>query len=148
GESWVNLTNGIPNDTPVRVVREDPDRAGLLYAGTEFGLFLSFDNGAHWQSFQLNMPVTPVTDLKVHHQDLVLSTMGRGFWILDNLTLLHQLRPALTTSLFRSRPAYRMSYTVAGRRTTGPEYPPVGAALDYYLAADAADVKLEIVDSK
>ena len=62
-------------------MREDPDREGLLYAGTEFGMFISFDNGAHWQSFQLNLPVTPITDIKVHHKDLVVATQGRAFWI-------------------------------------------------------------------
>ena len=94
GKTWTRLTdgkNGIAADEPTRVVREDPDRAGLLYAGTEFGMYISFDNGAHWQPFQLNLPVTPVTDIKVAHKDLVLSTQGRSFWILDNLTPLHQL---------------------------------------------------------
>ena len=74
------------------MVREDPDRAGLLYAGTEFGMYISFDNGGHWQSFQMNLPVTPVTDIKIAHKDLVLSTQGRSFWILDNLTPLHQIK--------------------------------------------------------
>ena len=69
-----------------------PARAGLLYAGTEFGMYISFDNGAHWQSFQMNLPVTPVTDIKLAHNDLVLSTQGRSFWILDNLTPLHQIK--------------------------------------------------------
>jgi photosystem II stability/assembly factor-like uncharacterized protein len=89
GETWTHLTpgtNGIPADFPTRVVREDPDREGLLYAGTEFGLFVSFDDGAHWQPFQQNLPVTPVTDIKVYRRDLVLSTMGRSFWILHNVT--------------------------------------------------------------
>ena len=89
GKTWTRLTdghNGIAADEPTRVVREDPDRAGLLYAGTEFGIYVSFDNGGHWQSFQLNLPVTPVTDMKVAHGDLVISTQGRSFWILDDLT--------------------------------------------------------------
>ena len=94
GKSWTRLTdgkNGIAADEPTRVVREDPARAGLLYAGTEFGIYVSFDNGGHWQSLQLNLPVTPVTDIKVAHEDLVISTQGRSFWILDDLTPLHQL---------------------------------------------------------
>jgi len=94
GKSWTRLTtgtNGIPNNQPTRVAREDPDREGLLYAGTEFGMFVSFDNGKQWQPLQLNLPATPITDLKVHRKDLVLSTQGRGFWILDNLTPLQQL---------------------------------------------------------
>jgi len=92
GESWQLLTsgaNGIPDDHFVRVVREDPDRRGLLYAGTEFGLFVSFDDGANWQPLQQNLPVTPVTDIAVTQQDLVVATQGRSFWILDDLTTLH-----------------------------------------------------------
>src|SRR5215470_6763547 len=94
GNTWTRLTtgkNGIPADWPTRVVREDPDREGLLYAGTEFGMFISFDNGGHWQPFQLNLPNIPVSDIKVHHGDLIVSTQGRAIWILDNLTPLHQL---------------------------------------------------------
>jgi photosystem II stability/assembly factor-like uncharacterized protein len=93
GKTWKRLTdgkNGIAADEPTRVVREDPDRAELLYAGTESGIYVSFDNGDHWQKFQLNLPVTPVTDIKVAHKDLVVSTQGRSFYILDNLTPLHQ----------------------------------------------------------
>ena len=94
GRTWTKLTdgkNGIPADWPTRVVREDPDREGLLYAGTEFGMFISFDNGAHWQPFQLNLPATPVTDLKVYKKGLIVSTQGRSIWMLDNLTALHQM---------------------------------------------------------
>ena len=97
GESWTLLTdgnNGIPADWPTRVVREDPDREGLLYAGTEFGLFISFDNGAHWQSFQQNLPNVPVADLKVFRKDLIVATQGRAFWILDNVSALHQIDAA------------------------------------------------------
>ena len=100
GATWTRLTdgkNGIPADWPTRVVREDPDREGLLYAGTEFGMFISFDSGAHWQPFQLNLPNVPVTDIKVHRKDLVVSTQGRAIWILDNLTSLHQLSSQLKT---------------------------------------------------
>src|SRR5687768_1895134 len=99
GKTWTRLTdgtNGIPNNHPTRVAREDPDREGLVYAGTEFGMFVSFDNGKKWQSFQLELPATPITDLKVHRKDLVLSTQGRSFWILDNLTPLHQMSDAIT----------------------------------------------------
>src|SRR5207249_167640 len=81
GKTWTRLTdgsNGIAADEPTRVVREDPDRSGLLYAGTEFGMYISFDNGTRWQSFQLNLPVTPVTDIKLMRKDLVLSTQGRS----------------------------------------------------------------------
>ncbi len=158
GATWKRLTsgsNGIPADHPVRAVREDPDRAGLLYAGTEFGMFVSFDDGAHWQSFQIDLPATPITGIKVHRKDLVLSTMGRSFWILDNLSPLHQLNDEVASSnawLFEPVEAYRVRW--AGnldRRFPGygPEYPRGGAVIDYYLAEGAeGPVKLEILDSR
>ena len=89
GATWKRLTdgkNGIPADWPTRVVREDPDRAGLLYAGTEFGMFISFDNGAHWKSFQLNMPNVPINEITINNKDLIIATQGRSFWIFDNVT--------------------------------------------------------------
>ncbi len=157
GKTWTHLTpgtNGIPADYPTRVVREDPDREGLLYAGTEFGLFISFDDGIHWQPFQQNLPVTPVTDIKVYRRDLVLSTMGRSFWILDNLTALHQLTDqvaAANVHLFTPRDAYRMRYRTGGfrvRSPSDPEYPAAGAIIDYYLAEEPkGDISLEILDA-
>lgn len=145
GKTWTRLTdgkNGIPADWPTRVVREDPDRAGLLYAGTEFGMFVSFDNGAHWQPFQLNLPNVPVSDIKVHRKDLVVSTQGRAIWILDNLSSLHQLasntKPA-ETILFKPRDGYR---TRVGPTNLGP-------VVEYYLPAAATEaVVIEILDSK
>ena len=112
GETWSLLTrgNGIPNNHFIRVVREDPERRGLLYAGGEFGMYVSFDNGTKWQSLQLNLPVTPVTDLVVSQGDLVLSTNGRSFWILDDLTPLRELAggaPSTTAHLFAPRDTYR-----------------------------------------
>ncbi len=101
GATWTKLTgraSGIPDDHPTRVVREDPDREGLLYAGTEFGFFVSFNNGGSWQSLQRNLPATPVTDIRVHRGDLVVSTMGRSFWIMDDISPLRQLARALTES--------------------------------------------------
>ena len=152
GRTWTRLTdgrNGIAADEPTRVIREDPDRAGLLYAGTEFGIYISFDNGAHWQSFQLNLPNTPVTDIKIAHQDLILSTQGRGFWILDNLTPLHQADAATTSSaatLFAPRDAVRTPPR-GGGRGSAIQYPLAGAQIDYYLAsAPAGDLVMEIVD--
>ncbi len=159
GKSWKLLTdgrNGIPKDTPTRVVREDPDRAGLLYAGTEFGMYMSFDDGGHWQPFQLNLPVTPVTDIKVTHKDLQISTQGRSFYILDDITPLHQVvaKSAGSALLYKPKDAVR---TPGGEGDGGdgimhyppsPVYPKPGALLDYYLPADAqAEVKLEILDS-
>ena len=132
-------------------MREDPDRAGLLYAGTEFGMYISFDNGAHWQTFQLNLPNTPVTDIKVAHQDLVVATQGRSFWILDNLTPLHQAdnAPAIATAfLFKPREAIRSTSRGGGGRGATIQYPQPGAAIDYYLAsAPAGDIAMEILDA-
>jgi hypothetical protein len=160
GKTWTRLTdgrNGIPNNHPTRVAREDPDREGLLYAGTEFGMFVSFDNGKKWQSLQLNLPATPVTDLKIHRKDLVLSTQGRSFWILDNLTPLHQMADAVTASatLFKPRDAYRFRYTagfggVESNRSNpaDPQYPPPGAMMDYWLPnGTTGAVTLEVVDA-
>ncbi len=154
GKSWTRLTtgtNGIPVDSPTRVVREDPCREGLLYAGTEFGMFVSFDDGAHWQSLQLNLPATPVTDIKVYRKDLVLSTMGRSFWILDNLTPLHQLKEEVANSkyhLFAPRDAYRLHYRSPRRSSAVPQYLPLGVMIDYYFSeSPAGDAVLEILDS-
>jgi photosystem II stability/assembly factor-like uncharacterized protein len=156
GATWTRLTtgaNGIPIDHPTRVVREDPGREGLLYAGTEFAMFISFDDGSTWQTLQHNLPATPVTDIAVHRGDLVLSTMGRSFWILDNLTPLHQLTKETARApahLFQPRAAYRMRYRAAGyrgRQPGEPEYPPPGAMIDYYLAAEPeGGIALEILD--
>ncbi len=161
GATWTRLTdgtNGIAKDEPTRVVREDPDRAGLLYAGTEFGLYISFDNGTRWQPFRMNLPVTPITDIKVTHKDLVLSTQGRSFWILDNLTPLHQLNDKVASSkavLFRPRDAVRSTRFAApeGAGMRGgsgqPQYPAPGAMIDYYLAeAPSSDITLEMLDEQ
>ncbi|HEU4996869.1 MAG TPA: hypothetical protein VFT29_18760 [Gemmatimonadaceae bacterium] len=175
GKTWKRLTtgsNGIPNDVPTRVVREDPDRPGLLYAGTEFGMYISKDDGAHWQSFQLNLPIVPINDIKVYRKDLVIATQGRAFWIVDNLTPLHQglgkvslttgpvteVRPAyslqtLSTTLFRPRDAYLVRYQAGGgfgrgRGPAAPQYPPVGAMLDYFLGqTPSTAVTLTVLDS-
>jgi hypothetical protein len=123
----------------------------LLYAGTEFGIYISFDNGAHWQSFQLNLPVTPVTDIKIAHQDLILSTQGRSFWILDNLTPLHQAKDGTGAQpmLFAPREAIRTpgGQGFEGLTTTESiHYPQTGAQIDYYLHSPS-EVTLEILDA-
>ena len=152
GQTWTRLTtgkNGIPADSPTRVIREDPNREGLLYAGTEFGMYVSFDDGAHWQPFQLNLPATPVTDIKIYRKDLILSTMGRSFWILDNLTPLHQLnsQTAAGPELFEPRDAYRMRYRGFRSSATDPEYLQPGVMLDYYLPEKPeGDLSMEITD--
>ena len=151
GNSWKRITtgkNGIPADTPTRVVREDPDREGLLYAGTEFGMYISFDDGDHWQMFQLNLPVTPVTDIKVYRDDLVLSTMGRSFWILDNITPLHQISEHTKDSLFDPRESYRMRFRASRGSSADPEYPSPGVIFDYVLAEEPmGDIDFEIQNS-
>ena len=145
GQTWSRLTNGkngIPIDWPTRVVREDPDRAGLLYAGTEFGMFISFDNGLNWQPFQLNLPNVPITDIKVHRKDLIIATQGRAFWIVDNITSLHQMTSQLRTAdfhVFKPREGYR---TRVRPNSLGP-------AIDYYLrSVPAYGVTVEILDAK
>lgn len=157
GSSWKLLTdgtNGIPADHFTRVVREDPDRKGLLYAGTEFGLYVSFNDGANWQPLQLNLPVTPVTDLAVHHNDLVVATQGRSFWILDNLNVLQELEaetPMDEDILFAPRPAYRAFFRQAGDNIDNVEgsSPPNGAVVNFFLAEDGPEtVDLEILDSE
>ena len=165
GATWTLLTdgkNGIPADWPTRVVREDPTRAGLLYAGTEFGLFISFDDGGHWQPFELNLPNVPVTDIKIHHNDLVLATQGRSFWILDDVTPLQQLTAQTASqaaALFAPRTTIRGR--LGGGRGFGggggrggealsgqAQFPMNGATIDYYLAHAPSDpVTLEITNA-
>ena len=155
GTTWTKLTtgaNGIPNDHPTRVVREDPEQRGLLYAGTEFGFFVSLDDGGSWQSLQQNLPATPVTDLRVHRGDLVISTMGRAFWVMDNVSPLRQLAAAGTASATAPvllQPASRIRYRASGGRRSGaPEYPPVALAIDYLLPDGfSGPLSLEITDS-
>lgn len=152
GKTWKAITEGIPGDYPVRVIREDPDREGLLYAGTEFGLFVSFDDGENWQAFQQNLPVTPITDIKVFRKDLILSTMGRGFWIMDNLSPLHQSAEQITDNdkvhLFSPEATYRMRYRSSGKGSI-PYYPGPGAIIDYYLPEEAGNgVSIEIFNAQ
>ncbi|HYV24437.1 MAG TPA: hypothetical protein VE969_04305, partial [Pyrinomonadaceae bacterium] len=145
GKTWKRLTdgkNGIPADWPTRVVREDPAREGLLYAGTEFGMFISFDNGSHWQSFQMNLPNVPVTDIKLHHNDLIVSTQGRAFWIIDDISSLHQLTPQVSTSavyLFKPRDGYRTRIAPAN----------LGPVIEYYIpAGTTGPLTIDILDAK
>jgi hypothetical protein len=136
GETWTRITDGLPSDYPVRTVREDPNREGLLYAGTDFGLFVSFNSGQQWQPLQRDLPNTPVTDIRIHRNDLVLSTMGRSFWRLPNLTPLYQVDDKIASAdrhLFAPEDAYRMRYWGGKRGPSGPEYPPAGATVDFYL---------------
>jgi photosystem II stability/assembly factor-like uncharacterized protein len=153
GKTWTKITDGIPNGSFLRAVREDPKRKGLLYAATETGVFVSFDDGGRWQSLQLNLPVVPVHDLIVHDNDLDIATHGRSFWVLDDISTIRQLKPAdldQTVHLFQPAPACR---TRGGggfhpRGTVGAN-PPDGVIVDYFLkSAPKDDVTMEILDAK
>ncbi len=151
GETWGARVAGLPEDTFVRAVREDPDRQGLLYAGTETGVFVSFDGGEAWQSLQLDLPEVAVTDLAIRHQDLIAATQGRGFWVLDDLTPLHQVMADLAEKeahLFTPRDAFRLdSGGGSGPPHTGKN-PASGAVLYYYLKeAPEEPILLEILDA-
>ena len=152
GKTWTLLTdgtNGIPGDFPTLVVREDPEKEGVLYAGTQFGLFISLNDGETWTPFKSNLPVTPITDIKIHQDDLVMSTMGRGFWILDNLTSLRAVNSigSQAVVMFDTKPAFRNTL-YARSETNGPEYPRGGAQLDYYLADKQDNLRLELINEK
>jgi len=141
GQNWQLLTNGqngIPSNHFVRVVREDPKRKGLLYAGTEFGMYLSFDDGKNWQPFQRNLPVTPITDMLIHENDLVMATQGRSFWIMDDLSPLQQLTPEIAKApshLFAPRVAYRTQMRNY-RGAATPDPAPNGATIYFWLQDD------------
>jgi len=143
GRTWVPITNGIPDGSYVHAIRVDPARAGLLYAATETGMFVSFDDGAHWQPLQLNLPRVPVHDLVVHDGDLAIATHGRAFWVLDDLSPLRQWSPAIREQplhLFKPRTTRRILYAGWGDMT-GPfngTNPPAGVVVDYYLARGTA----------
>ena len=152
GTTWTKLTtgeNGIPRDHPTRVVREDPERPGLLYAGTEFAIFVSFDNGGRWHSLQQNLPATPVTDIRVHRGDLVIATMGRSFWIMDDIAPLRRLMQPIGDDLTLVEPSPRVRYRrAASAPGAGPAYPPVALAIDYLLPAGFTQpLSLEIRDA-
>jgi len=147
GRSWRPIVRGIPEDHYIRVVREDPVRRGLLYAGGEFGVYVSFDDGEHWQSLQLNLPVTPVRDMVIEENDLVAATHGRSFWILDDLTPLHQLDrevAAADVHLFEPRATYRMGGRGFGGFVPGVGNNPPNGAVVYYYFADAPEEEVKL----
>jgi photosystem II stability/assembly factor-like uncharacterized protein len=158
GKTWTKITDGIPSSplSYTHVVREDPVRRGLLYAGTESGLYISLDDGAHWQPFQLNLPHAPVYWLTIQptYDDLVIGTYGRGFWILDDISPLQKMKPEDSRpdiDLFPVRKAFRLRAGI--RRELAPngvsvgQDPPYGVPINYYLKADTKDIKLEIDDN-
>jgi photosystem II stability/assembly factor-like uncharacterized protein len=153
GKTWTLLVNGIPDGSYVRAVREDTAREGLLFAGTERGVYVSLDDGAQWQPLQLNLPVSPIRDLVIHGDDLVVATHGRSFWILDDITPLRQLTPhdeKADVVLFKPEPAVRLHYPeqVDKRRPVG-ENAPKGALVDYYFATKPKEeVTIDILDAQ
>ena len=151
GASWTLVTDGIPEGHPVRTVREDPVRPGLLFAGTEYGVFVSFDAGDSWRSFQRNLPITPITGMRVAHDDLIVSTQGRSFWILDDISPLREIEAAVAagTYLFAPRSATRLSNLGAlGLAELNPDPAPPGAQFHYYLAEEPSeDIRIEVVDA-
>ncbi|AWX44681.1 hypothetical protein HME9304_01684 [Flagellimonas maritima] len=137
GNTWSKITNGIPNEHFTRVVREDPKRKGLLYAGTETGMYISFDDGSNWSPFQLNLPIVPITDLALKDDNLIVATQGRSLWIIDDLTVLHQMDNAKKTKetiLFKPKKAYRTKGSVAKEpsKTEGENHPN-GIITHFYL---------------
>jgi photosystem II stability/assembly factor-like uncharacterized protein len=155
GKTWTKVTNGIPDTSFVRVVREDPKKRGLLYAGTEDGVYVSFDEGSNWRPLKLNLPTTPVHDLVVKNNDLVVGTHGRAFWILDDLSPIRQFKDEITQKdafLYTPATAYRIQAGASGelhpsKRTA--QNPPVGAVIYYFLKdvpKAETEAKIEILD--
>jgi hypothetical protein len=166
GKTWTEIVNGIPGGAPVSVVREDPKRKGLLFAGSETQVYVSFDDGDHWQSLRLNMAASSVRDLVIKDDDLVVGTHGRGIWILDDITPLRQLAEMANATagagsattlaeqeviLFKPQPALRVRWNMNTDTPMPPDEPagpnpPEGAIIDYYLkSAASGPVTLEII---
>ena len=155
GRTWTEITRGLPAGAYVQTVKEDPDDRGLLFAGTERSVFVSFDDGEHWQSLQLNLPPASMRDLAIHGDDLIVGSHGRGFWMLDNISALRQLRQvSAEANAFLFRPADAILLTPGSDNGTPmprdeplAENPPFGAMIDYYLKTNASgNVRIEIVD--
>ena len=155
GKTWKKIVTGIANDAFTRVVREDPNRKGFLYAGTETGMYYSMDDGENWKSLRLNLPIVPITDLAIHkrEKDLVVATQGRSFYVLDNLPLLYQLADAqkATAFLFKPEDAYRTpgfgGFQIPANATFGAN-PPNGAIIHYYLnEKPKQEITLEFLDA-
>jgi photosystem II stability/assembly factor-like uncharacterized protein len=155
GKNWKLIVDGLPDFGPVDTVREDPVRKGLLFAGTENAVWVSFDDGDHWQSLQLNLPHTSMRDLWIHDTDLLVGTHGRSFWILDDITPLRQTSAEVANSVHLFKPAAAMrvqrdNYTDTPLPPDEPmaANPPDGAVIDYYLPAAASSVAIEIRDTQ
>lgn len=158
GKSWTLITNGIDQKHFTRVVRADKKRPGLLYSGTEYGMYISYDYGANWKSFQLNLPMVPVTDLTIKENDLVVATQGRAFWVLDDLSVLQQKNKTVLDKplfVFGVNDSYRMEGGGRGRRDRGLPHnagmnPPNGVVFNYWLknVTDSSKVSIKVFDKK
>ena len=155
GKTWTEITNGLPAGVYVQTVKEDPQRRGLLFTGTERSVFVSFDNGAHWQSLQLNLPPSSMRDLAIHGDDLIVATHGRGFWVIDDITALRQITADMARSdAYLFRPTEAILLPVSGDNGTPmpldeplAENAPYGAMIDYYLGEKVkGPVTIEILD--
>ncbi len=159
GKTWKKITTGIPEDEFTRVIREDPKRKGLLYAGTEKGIYVSFNDGENWQPIQLNLPVVPIHDLAIQDNSLIAATHGRSFWVLDNLTTLHQITAEIEDApVYLFRPAPTVRYRGGGKRSAigfegaAPQNvgqnPPTGVTVQYYLKEKPkGDIAIEFIDA-
>lgn len=151
GKTWTKITSGIDGQHFTRVVRADPAKKGILYAGTETGMYISFNDGADWKPFQLNLPIVPITDLTIKDNNLIAATQGRSFWIIDDLTVLHQLSDEVGTKpfhLFKPQDSYRMDGVKRESKTAGTNR--AGGVLVYYHLKDEPkeEVRIEFYDDK
>ena len=155
GKTWKEIVNGLPAD-PINVVKEDPVRKGLLFAGSETAVYVSFDAGEHWQSLRLNMPATSIRDLVIKDDDLVIATHGRSFWILDDITPLRQLTTQLSNTsviLYKPQTTYRVRWnmntdTPLPQEEPAGQNPPDGAIINYYLSEKVNDIRLQVLGPK
>jgi len=160
GKTWTTITNGIGKMHFTRALRADHKRPGLLYAGTEYGMYISYDYGANWKKFQLNLPIVPITDMTIKDNDLIVATQGRAFWVIDDLSLLQQKSDDVlgkNLHVFAVNDAYRTEGG-GGRRQRGGgnalpnmgENPPAGAVFNYLLkdANDSSKVSITIFDKQ
>ncbi|MHB1922385.1 MAG: WD40/YVTN/BNR-like repeat-containing protein, partial [Chitinophagaceae bacterium] len=152
GKTWKLITTGIPANDFARVVRADPKIPGLLYCGTQQGMYISMDDGDHWKAFQLNLPIVPITDLTIKEGNLVVATQGRAFWILDNLNMVEQLKKSLLQKnffVFRPAPAFRMEGSQDSHVRNAGTNPPNGVIVNYYIRhfPDSGKLTIAVMDS-
>jgi len=151
GKTWTKITNGIGNMHFTRALRADKKRPGLLYCGTEYGMYISYDDGANWKTFQLNLPMVPITDMTIKENDLIVATQGRAFWVIDDLTMIQQKDNSILNKniyAFNVNDAYRFDGFQNLKPVNAGTNPPNGSVINYYLkeAADSAKVSIDIMD--